>query len=102
MNSAFHAALSYPAVPVGAVSADVAMQMALGAKEALGVSVSVAVTGIAGPGGGSDEKPVGLVYISVCHGDDRLICEECRFDGTRDEIRKATAYRAIGAVIEAI
>ena len=81
---------------VGAVSADTAMQMALGAKSALGVDVSVATTGIAGPGGGSDEKPVGLVYIAVCTEDDRLICEECRFSGTRDEIRRAACSFAIG------
>ena len=87
---------------VGAVSAEVAMQMALGAKEALGADVTVAVTGIAGPGGGSEEKPVGLVYISVCHGDDKLVCEECHFDGTREEIRNASACRALSMALDAI
>ena len=87
---------------IGAVSPEVAMRMALGAKEALGADVTVAVTGIAGPGGGSHETPVGLVYIAVCHGDDKLVCEECRFDGTREEIRNAAAYRALSMALDAI
>ena len=87
---------------VGAVSADTAMQMALGARDALGVAVAVSVTGIAGPGGGTEEKPVGLVYIAVCSADDRVICEKCNFSGTRDEIRKQTAVRAMDMAIGAL
>lgn len=49
----------------GAVSAQVALAMADGARRRLGVDVAVAVTGVAGPDGGSDEKPVGLTYVAV-------------------------------------
>ena len=84
---------------VGAVSADVAMQMALGAREVLGVDFSASVTGIAGPGGGSDEKPVGTVYIAVCYGDDRVICEKYKFDGEREDVRIATAYTALDMIL---
>lgn len=87
---------------VGAVSADTAMQMALGARDALGVDIAVAVTGIAGPGGGTDEKPVGLVYIAVCSAGDRVICEKCNFAGSRDEIRKQTALAAMDMAIGAL
>lgn len=77
----------------GAVSKQVACQMASGLLRE-GVNYAVSTTGIAGPGGGSEEKPVGLVYIGVA---DEVKCSatECRFEGSRDEIRRLAANTAL-------
>lgn len=87
---------------VGAVSADVAMQMALCARDALGVDVAVSVTGIAGPGGGTEEKPVGLVYIAACFGDDKVVCQKFGFTGDRADIRRQSAVAAMETAMNAI
>ena len=78
----------------GAVSAEVAAAMAAGVRERLGVDVGIAVTGVAGPGGGSDAKPVGLVYLHVStpwseRGD------EFSFPGDRPAIRTRSAVAAL-------
>lgn len=79
----------------GAVSAEVAMAMAQGALENSNAGVSVAITGIAGPGGGSKEKPVGLVFVSIA-GPQGLFVEELRLnDIGRDQIRAETAQAAL-------
>lgn len=57
----------------GAVSHDVALGMAQGAQQASGSSVSISITGIAGPTGGSENKPVGTIYVGVCIGDSYLV-----------------------------
>ena len=77
----------------GAVSEQVACQMASGLMHP-GVNYAIATTGIAGPGGGSESKPVGLVYIAVA---DEIKCSatECRFEGSRDEIRRMSANTAL-------
>jgi competence/damage-inducible protein CinA-like protein len=75
----------------GAVSAEAAAAMAAGARARLGADVAVAVTGIAGPGGGSDEKPVGLVYLHA-QSPEGGSARELNLPGTREAVRgRATA-----------
>jgi nicotinamide-nucleotide amidase len=70
----------------GAVSAEVAEAMARGARERLGAGVAVSVTGVAGPGGGTAEKPVGLVYLHA-EGPSGGLGREFNFPGDRAGIR---------------
>jgi nicotinamide-nucleotide amidase len=81
----------------GAVSAEVAAAMAHGAREALGVDVAVAVTGVAGPGGGTDEKPVGLVFLHAA-GPAGELARRLDFPGDRDTIRQRSAVAALHLV----
>ena len=69
----------------GAVSQAVVEQMAQGATRVLGCDCAVATSGIAGPGGGSLEKPVGTVWICVQCGE-KQVAERCHFPGTRDRV----------------
>ena len=73
----------------GAVSYQTALEMAIGARSAANSDIAVSVTGIAGPGGGTVEKPVGLVYIAIA---DKNGAEyrKLLLDGNRDEIRAKT------------
>ena len=71
--------------------------MARGARERLGVDVAVAVTGIAGPGGGTPEKPVGLVYLHA-EGPDGWLAREIDFPGDRASIRARSAVGALHLV----
>jgi nicotinamide-nucleotide amidase len=80
----------------GAVSEQVALQMASGAREKMGADVGVSVTGIAGPGGGTLDKPVGLVWISV-HGSDAK-ARRFHMVGDRAEIRQRAAQAALEMV----
>lgn len=79
----------------GAVSEQVAKKMAEGAKEKLNTTHGLSTTGIAGPGGGSIEKPVGLVYIGFADGIDGPKSLKCNFSGTREEIRHKTVLTAL-------
>ena len=78
----------------GAVSPQVARQMATGAVRVFGSDYAVAVTGIAGPGGATETKPVGLVYIAVAHGP-RTVVSGFNFGGDRSEVRSSTVREAL-------
>ena len=79
---------------VGAVSEEVARAMAEGARVTAGVDVACGITGVAGPGGGSPEKPVGLVHIAAASAG-KTIHERCLFDGDRHAVRLASAIKAL-------
>ena len=81
----------------GAVSREVAVAMASGIRERARANLGLAVTGIAGPGGGTPEKPVGLVFIGLATSDE-VKTEELRFLGDRDQIRQRTVQAALDMV----
>lgn len=85
---------------VGSVSAEVALAMAAGAVSRAGVDIAVSVTGIAGPGGGTAEKPVGLVYFAVA-GKSGVRGERHIFFGDRAAVRRAAMIRALEMLKEA-
>jgi nicotinamide-nucleotide amidase len=78
----------------GAVSAETALAMAVGAVMRAGVDLAVSIAGVAGPGGGTAEKPVGLVYLGVATRDGGR-SERHVFSGDRDEIRRRAMIRAL-------
>ncbi len=85
----------------GAVSEQVAKEMAGGAQERFAADYAVACTGVAGPAGGTKDKPVGTVYIAVATpGGTRV--ERCHFEGDRDRIKQQTADRALTLLLESI
>lgn len=87
----------------GAVSEEVARAMAEGALSRTPAHIAVSVTGIAGPDGGSPEKPVGLVYFAVATKSERTRTHECRFgDIGRCDIRLASVREAIALVHSAV
>ncbi|MBE6522874.1 MAG: CinA family protein [Thermoplasmata archaeon] len=85
----------------GAVSMETASEMAKGSIDAYESDVAVSVTGIAGPGGATPEKPVGLVYIAVADGP-RVVVTKNLFQGDRQSIRNQTAVEAIKLLIELV
>lgn len=72
----------------GAVSSEVAEALASGAAARFGADVGIGITGIAGPGGGSEEKPVGTVCFSICSGDGARLTRRVRLPGSRSDIRE--------------
>lgn len=86
---------------VGAVSEEVVRAMVSGARFHSGAKFAVAVSGIAGPDGGSVDKPVGTVW--VCWGaDDQLISHRYQFAGDRDEVRRQTVKAALEGLIRLV
>jgi len=86
----------------GAVSTQTANAMAKNCAQCFGADIAVSVTGIAGPGGGSKEKPVGLVYMGICK-DGETQTHEFRFDDTgRDGVRQQALQSALTLLLKAV
>lgn len=85
----------------GAVSEETAKEMAMGSRGATGSDIAVSVTGIAGPGGGSKEKPVGTVCFAIAsHSGTSSVTHH--FQGTREEIRESSSLVALELILEEI
>ena len=85
----------------GAVSDKTAKEMAKNGAFITGSDACVSITGIAGPGGGTPEKPVGLVYIACCY-HDNITVNEYHFKGEREKVRENTVVRALTLLRECI
>ena len=85
----------------GAVSEACARAMAEGARRAFGADVAVSTTGIAGPGGATPRKPVGLVYVA-CAGPEGTVCHEHRFPGDRRAVVDAAAEAALRLLVDSV
>lgn len=85
----------------GAVSKETACEMAEGAAKAAGADLAISVTGIAGPDGGTKEKPVGLVYVG-CYADGEARAYEFHFTGNRAKNRESTVAKALTILREAL
>jgi len=78
----------------GAVSEQTAREMALGVRRAFQVDIGLSVTGVAGPGGGTPDKPIGLVYVGLATPDGEWV-ERCMWDGNRQENKEYSAEAAL-------
>lgn len=85
----------------GAVSEDVAAEMARGACKIFDAEYAASCTGIAGPTGGTPEKPVGLVFIGIAFPDGARV-ERCVFSGDREAVKCQTADRALELLLEVV
>ena len=82
----------------GAVSQQVALEMARGIRTLVGADIGIGITGIAGPTGGTKNKPVGLVYIALNMKDQAPIVREFRFKGSREEVKFLTSQSALDMI----
>lgn len=85
----------------GAVSEQTARQMSENVRELFKTDIGVGITGIAGPGGGTAEKPVGTVYISVSNSD-KTVVKRFNFSGSRSEIKNQSCDAALTMLIEVV
>ena len=85
----------------GAVSAQTAIAMATGGRARTGADLGASVTGIAGPDGGSEQKPVGLTYVAVADGAGTEV-RRYLWSGTRSENKRASAEALLGLILERI
>ncbi|QHS09616.1 CinA family protein [Sinimarinibacterium sp. NLF-5-8] len=102
-NRAKHIVLGVPETTLstyGAVSQQTALAMVRGTLERIGTDWALSITGIAGPGGGSAEKPVGTVWIACGHADAEAHAVEHHFVGDREAIRRQSAAAAIELVLQ--
>ena len=83
----------------GAVSEETAREMAEGIRRAIRTDIGVGITGIAGPGGGTVEKPVGLVFIAIS-GVAGIIAHKKYFTGTRVENKRSSTESALSIIVE--
>lgn len=86
----------------GSVSAEAVAAMAAGALERSRADWAVAETGIAGPGGGTEAKPVGLVFVAVHRRGGEAVVERHVFPGDRRQVRQAAAARALALLLERV
>jgi nicotinamide-nucleotide amidase len=103
-NGVKTASLGVPAELIdtlGAVSAEVAVAMASGVRERLGADVGVGITGIAGPGGGSADKPVGLVHVCV-QSPLRSVSRQLHVPGGRADVRERTVRVVLQLLLELV
>lgn len=86
----------------GAVSSEVVQAMALGAKQNSGADIAVAISGVAGPGGGTVDKPVGTVWIGWAYGLDEVQSTHYLFTGDRKAVRQAALIDALRGTIQRV
>lgn len=83
----------------GAVSEETAKEMAMGICKTANTNIGISTTGIAGPGGGTTEKPVGLVYMGLCI-NGNVVCRKFNFNGDRQKIRLDAVKSALEFLLE--
>lgn len=86
----------------GAVSPQTAVEMARGGRACIGTDYAISITGVAGPDGGSDEKPVGTVWICIVGPNESIDCRRFQFPGDRERVRSWSCMHAIEMAIQAV
>lgn len=89
-------------IAYGAVSEQTAAEMATGARQLLSVDIAVSVTGIAGPDGGTSEKPVGLTYVGLAGPEDLLVVKRYVWESDREGNKAASADAAFQLILDTI